>query len=329
MARIERGPGLQARARCVDFHVQGPVFRVFEQPPQGPAVDGKAEVMPRLQAAARSQPQRPVVPDAACDILQLRRAARCQPGVVVVQLEPVQHDAGEVDRRRLSTGLAHGRNGPVALAVGAALEVERESSRLDAAGSQAAAQCRDEIEADLQFMHREQVLLREAGRIGNPHGANSHFDFATQRWRKLDWACHDDGAAKCRRRLLRDGVAPARGIDRQPEQRHRDDDACCARKQHQRHADQEGKEPGQGSTKAGPRRTRCRRCRCGFLGSSARLGHRTILAERRSSLGASSGSGWSARGQHRSARRPLRADRVGLRQAAARKPAVTLLKRRS
>ncbi|HQR22616.1 MAG TPA: hypothetical protein PKV98_17235 [Burkholderiaceae bacterium] len=66
----------------------------------------------------------------------------------------------------------------------------------------------------MQFTDRDKFLLREAGPIENAQAADPHGEFAAQCRFELECALQDDRASERARSALRDGVAPARGVDR-------------------------------------------------------------------------------------------------------------------
>ncbi len=133
LTHVDCAVGMQPCTLRADLDSERPVLGIVLKQPHRPAFDSDCKIATRLQAAARGEAQGSIPAGADGQVIQFHGAAHCRARVVVVNVEPLQHDAGDVDRGLPWTGVGSWRRGPVARPIGASFEPQVDTACLDAA----------------------------------------------------------------------------------------------------------------------------------------------------------------------------------------------------
>ncbi len=133
LARFERTAGMQPCAVRLDVERERPGLGAVLEQPQWPAFEADRKGEALIQSAARGQAQRLIARGAARHLVHRDEAARSRARVEVVNVQPVQHDAGKVDAGLRRLGITRWRRRPVATAVSASLQPQADFAGLDAA----------------------------------------------------------------------------------------------------------------------------------------------------------------------------------------------------
>jgi hypothetical protein len=238
LGRVHGSVGVQPRAEKLEVERERPgLARLLEQARRAARHLGRvAERV--VDAAADLELQRLVPAAVGAHLVEGEDVAGVRARVHVLDREPVERDAIDLDRRlgQCRLGARCGgtfARGPVRAAVRGALEAHAAVGRLEAQYVQLAAQRREQVDACARVAERGELLGGEAGRVQDAHAADAKPRFAAEHQLERPFERHRPPQGRGGPRG--DRVAPARHVDRHVEQ---DEHGGRAEDRRDRQADQ-------------------------------------------------------------------------------------------
>ncbi len=226
-AGVDHAVRVQPRARALEVERERPRGVALAEVLRGFALDRERAGHRPPDATPERKLQRPAPSAGPRELFQVEQAAHVGVTVLVLDDEVADRQPLELDgdwrRRRLGSrvrplGRAR-RQHPVRATVGRAREAHAPVRQRDAAHLQPAAQRRQQIDADLGVAERREFRHHKPGRIQDAQVAGAERCLAAEDELERAVEPHRPSERRCRPRGER--LAPARGVDRDAEERDR------------------------------------------------------------------------------------------------------------